>query len=58
LSFELSEDISDEDDIDTCVDNNDLISKPNIDSDACFIIFWENNVCSNIVKNVQQEIYL
>jgi len=56
LSFELNEDISeeesDEDDIDSCVDDNDLISKPNIDDDACFIIFWENILC--LFKHCQE----
>jgi hypothetical protein len=56
LSFELCEDVSeeksDEDDIDTCVDNNDLISKPNIDNNACFIIFWVNILC--LFKHCQE----
>jgi len=56
LSFELHEDISeeesDEDDIDSYVDDNDLISKPNIDDDACFIIFWENILC--LFKHCQE----
>jgi hypothetical protein len=54
LSFDLCKDVSEEesneDDIDTCVDNNDLISKPNIDNDACFIIFWENTLIASPIK--------
>lgn len=42
------------DDDDDDVEDNDLISKPNIDNDTCFIIFWEIfYVYLIIVKNVQ-----
>lgn len=48
LSFELSEDVSEEEsdeENDKDIKDSNLISKPNIDSDACFIIFWENILC-------------